>query len=81
VLSDFKISLEGISVKWYVFDLRILYNSPNADKPALIDKFEQLGFLENISIKTYKKAEDALWYDFVLTADVINDDFNCWYTS
>jgi hypothetical protein len=74
VLSDFKISLEGISVRGYVSNLRILYTSPNSDKPALIDRFEELSFLEDISIKTYQKADDNIGYDFVLTANVINDD-------
>jgi hypothetical protein len=75
VLSDFKISLEEISVKGYVSNLRILYNSPDpTKKTALIDRFEQLDFLEDISIKTYEKSDDDLGYDFVLTAKVVNDD-------
>jgi hypothetical protein len=75
VLSDFKISLDHISVKGYVSNLRILYNSPDpTKKTALIDRFEQLDFLEDISIKTYQKAADQFGYDFILTANVINDD-------
>ena len=74
VLSDFKISLEEISVRGYVSDLRVLYNSPTPSKPSLIERFEYLDFLGNISIKTYQKAEDSIGYDFVLTAKVINDD-------
>jgi hypothetical protein len=30
--------------------------------------------LDDISIKTYNKSSDNLWYDFVLTAKVINND-------
>lgn len=75
VLSDFKISLEEISVNGYVSNLRILYNSPDpSKKTALIERFEQLDFLENISIKTYQKSTDNLGYDFVLTAKVVNHD-------
>ena len=73
-LTDFKISLEEISLRGYVSDLRILYNAPNPSKPALITRFEQLDFLEDIAIKTYQKTENAMGYDFVLTAKVINDD-------
>ncbi|MDR0369698.1 MAG: hypothetical protein LBH96_04220 [Candidatus Peribacteria bacterium] len=75
ILSDFKISLEEISLNGYVSNLRILYNSPDPDKKtALIDRFEQLDFLEEISIKTYRKAQDNLGYEFVLTAKVVNHD-------
>jgi hypothetical protein len=75
ILSDFKISLEEISIRGYVSDLRILYHAPeNAKNVALIERFEQLDFLEDISIKTYQKAENQIGYDFVLTAKVINDD-------
>jgi hypothetical protein len=75
VLSDFKISLEEISVKGYVSNLRILYNSPDpTQKTALIDRFQQLDFLADIAIKTYDKAGDNIGYDFVLTAKVVNND-------
>jgi len=74
VLSDFKISLEEISLHGYVSNLRLLYNSPDpGNKTALIDKFEQLDFLENISIRTYERAGDRLGYEFVLTAKVVNN--------
>ncbi|MDR2415421.1 MAG: hypothetical protein LBD75_02155 [Candidatus Peribacteria bacterium] len=75
VLSDFSISLEEISVKGYVSNLRILYNSPSsAPNTSLIERFEKLDFLSDISIKNYEKAEDGIGYNFVLTAKVINDD-------
>lgn len=70
--SDFKISLDNISLHWYVTNLRLLYQWINSQN-GLISKFEALDFLDNISIKTYEKASDNLWYEFVLTANVINN--------
>ena len=77
--SNFEISLERIRLDWYVSNLRILYqwsNIADKDKPGLISKFEELDFLDNISIKTYEKWEDPLGnnrYKFTLTANVINN--------
>jgi hypothetical protein len=70
--SDFEISLDNISLHWYVTNLRLLYQWINSQN-GLISKFEALDFLDNISIKTYEKASDNLWYEFVLTANVINN--------
>jgi hypothetical protein len=50
----------------------LLYEWANS-KNGLITRFEELDFLDNISIKTYEKAEWELWYDFTLTANVINN--------
>ena len=75
VLSDFRISLEEISVNGYVSNLRLLYDSPEpGTKTALIDRFEQLDFLDEISIRTYQRAGDSIGYSFVLTAKVVNND-------
>jgi len=70
--SDFEISLKNISLHWYVTNLRILYQWVNSSS-GLISKFEELDFLDNISIKTYEKSQDNLGYEFVLTANVINN--------
>jgi len=70
--SDFEISLEQIRLHWYVTNLRLLYQWINWDS-GLISKFEELDFLDNISIKTYEKVSNSLWYEFVLTAKVINN--------
>jgi hypothetical protein len=70
--SDFEISLENIRLNWYVTNLRILYQWVNGNS-GLISKFEELDFLDNISIKTYEKSPDELWYNFTLTANVINN--------
>ena len=70
--SDFEISLTNIRLHGYVTNLRILYQWANS-KTGLINKFEELDFLDNISIKTYEKSSDNLGYEFVLTANVINN--------
>jgi hypothetical protein len=43
------------------------------DKPGLIERFEELDFLDDISIKTYEKTSGDYGYDFTLTANVINN--------
>ena len=70
--SNFEISLERIKLDWHVVNLSILYRWANSNT-GLISRFEELNFLNNISIKTYKKSEWRLWYDFTLTANVINN--------
>ena len=70
--SNFEISLEEIRLDGYVTNLRILYQWANSKK-WLIEQFEELDFLNNISIKTYEKSEWELWYQFTLTANVINN--------
>ena len=70
--TDFEISLEKISLKWYVTNLRLLYQW-SENKRALIQMFEDLDFLNNISIKHYEKSSQDFWYEFVLTANVINN--------
>ncbi len=77
--TDFQISLENIRLKWHVTSLRLLYKwagnatTQESAKPALIEKFEALDFLDNIAIKTYEKSSDSLGYEFVLTANVVNN--------
>lgn len=70
--SDFEISLDSIKLNGYVTNLRVLYQWANS-KTGLIARFEALDFLENISIKTYEKSDWELWYNFTLTANVINN--------
>ena len=70
--SDFHISLEEITLHWYVTNLRLLYQWANWNS-GLISKFEDLDFLDNISIKTYEKSQDNLGYEFVLNANVVNN--------
>jgi hypothetical protein len=64
--------LESIRLHGYVTNLRLLYQWINSQS-GLISRFEALDFLDNISIKTYEKSADNLGYEFVLTANVINN--------
>jgi hypothetical protein len=64
--------LDSIKLNGYVTNLRVLYQWANS-KTGLIARFEALDFLENISIKTYEKSDWELWYNFTLTANVINN--------
>ncbi len=70
--SNFEISLDKIKLDWYVAGLSVLYTWANSNN-GVINKFEELDFLDNISIKTYEKSEWELWYRFTLTANVINN--------
>ena len=70
--SNFEISLEKIKLDGHVINLSLLYRWSNSSS-GLITRFEELDFLDNISIKTYEKSEWELWYDFTLTANVINN--------
>ena len=72
VFSDFEISLESIRLNWYVTNLRILYQWSSNSKLWLIQRFEELDFLDDIAIKTYEKSDDDFGYNFTLTANVIN---------
>lgn len=72
--SDFRISLEEISLHGHVSSLRILYQwSSNNNKKPLIEMFEDLDFLDNISIQRYDKSSEERGYEFILTANVINN--------
>jgi len=71
--SNFEISLENVKLDGYVTNLRLLYQWANSNT-GLISRFEELGFLDNISIKTYEKSEEDLGYKFTLTANVINNN-------
>ena len=70
--SNFEISLENVRLDGHVSSLRLLYQWSKG-KPGLIAKFEALTFLDNISIKTYEKTSWDYWYDFTLTANVLNN--------
>ena len=71
--SNFEISLENIRLDGHVTNLLLLYNGwPNWDV-GLIEKFEELDFLDNISIRTYQKSSNDFGYEFTLTANVINN--------
>lgn len=75
VLSDFKVNLDTISLKWKVSSLPLLYiNSKKRNYTSLLDRFAQLDFINDLRIQTYEK-EWARDFEFVLNANVVlNDD-------
>jgi hypothetical protein len=73
ILSDFKVNLNEISLKWRVSNLKLLYfTSPTWKFKALIDRFEDLDFIEDMQIKTYDKISDK-YFEFVLNAKIKNN--------
>lgn len=73
ILTDFNVSLDTISLRWKVSNLSTLYYSSSQNWiQSLIDRFEALDFIENMSIKSYNKVEDG-YFEFVLQAKIIND--------
>lgn len=73
-LSDFKVSLSEISLKWSVSSLKALYySSPNGKFKSLLDKFQELDFIKDMEIKNYEKVWDR-YFEFVLNAKLTNDD-------
>lgn len=71
-LSDFVVGLDKISLRGTVSNLALLYYNSNSGYKSLLDRFEELDFIRDMEIKTYEKKD---WnYEFVLEANVINDD-------
>lgn len=62
--SDFSIDYESLSLKWTVSDLKLIYG-----KWWVIDMFNELDFLQKISVPWYRKTDD--WFEFSLAAQVI----------
>lgn len=73
ILSDFRVNLNEISLKWRVSNLKLLYfNSPSWKFKALIDRFQDLDFIEDMKIKTYDKIWER-YFEFVLNAKIKNN--------
>lgn len=73
ILTDFNVSLDKISLRGKVSNLNTLYySSPEKWIKSLIDKFEDLDFIENMSIKSYERVDDGYFW-FVLEAKIIKD--------
>ncbi len=62
--SDFTLDYESLSLKWTVSDLKLVYW-----KWWVIDMFNDLEFLSEITIPSYKKSDD--WFTFSLAAKVL----------
>lgn len=71
-LSDFKVDLNKLSLNGVVSNLRILYGN-RENKGGLLDSFNQLEFLKDITIRKYQKSpENPRAFEFTLSANVIN---------
>lgn len=74
-LSDFEVSLDEITLKWSVSSLKALYyNSSSGNFKALLDRFEELDFIEDMTIRSYNRTSDR-YFEFVLNAKVVNNDW------
>jgi hypothetical protein len=74
VLSDFVVSLDGISLKGKVSSLPLLYiNSEKRNYISLLDRFSQLDFIKDLRIQTYEK-DESRDFEFVLNAKVMLND-------
>lgn len=73
-LSDFNVSLDEINLKGSVSTLKALYyNSPTGNFKALLERFEELDFIKDITIRSYDRSSDT-YFEFVLNAKVISND-------
>jgi len=74
-LSDFNVSLEEVSLRWTVWELKVLYFTNASWRiKALLDSFENLEFIDKMTIREYNKSEDDR-FEFVLYANVIDNDW------
>lgn len=74
LLSDFKVTLEELSLNGIAANLKTLYLAPNSGSGfSLLDEFNNLEFLRDITIRKYEKSEDTRGFKFTLSAKVIND--------
>ncbi len=73
-LSDFKVSLDKISLRGTVSNLLLLYYSaPERGFLSLLDRFAALDFIQDMRVQNYSKSTDGT-FEFVLQANVIHDD-------
>ncbi|MEI8090974.1 MAG: hypothetical protein WCG98_01675 [bacterium] len=72
VLSDFKVSLDKISLKGKVSNLKVLYTTTDG-ATSLFDRFSQLDFIQDIRVQTYDRVGDAGYFSFVLEANIVDN--------
>jgi len=51
----------------------LYYNSPAGKFKSLLDRFEELDFIRDMTIKSYDKI-GGNYFEFILNAKVVNDD-------
>lgn len=79
LLSDFKVNLEELSLEGIVGNLKALYLAPSGGSSlSLLDEFNGLEFLKDITIRKYEKSEGTRGFKFTLSAKVVN---NVWTES
>ena len=71
-LSDFKVDLEKLSLNGEVSNLRVLYGN-RLWSGGLLDKFNNLDFLSDITIRKYEKSNEGSSFTFTLSANVVNN--------
>ncbi len=71
MLSDFKVNLEELSLNGVVGNLRTLYTS-SAETPSLLEQFNNLDFLKDITIRKYERGTTTRGFAFTLSAKVVN---------
>ena len=68
------IQLSELSLRGTVSSLKDLYYTNASWRiKAVLDRFESLDFIEKMTIKEYQKVDE--WFEFVLYANVINNDW------
>jgi len=71
-LSEFKVDLEKLSLNGEVSNLKVLYGN-RFGSGGLLDKFNGLDFLSDISVRKYEKSEEGSTFKFTLSANVVNN--------
>ena len=69
ILSDFKVNLQELSLNGVVKSLKTLYNGTW----ALLESFQDLEFLQDITVRKYERGSDYNGFAFTLSAKVVND--------
>ena len=69
ILSDFKVNLQELSLNGVVKSLKTLYNGTW----ALLERFQDLEFLQDITVRKYERGSDYNGFAFTLSAKVVND--------
>ena len=69
ILSNFSVSLDKMKLEWQASNIALLYySSEKRNYTSLLDRFQDLSFIEQVQIKQY----NSLWgvITFTLTADL-----------
>ena len=70
-LSDFQVNLQELSLNGVVRSLKTLYWAEG--ETWLLQSFEELDFLQNITVRKYERSPKVNGFAFTLSAKVVND--------